>query len=138
MAIVAVVSHAIVPHLPWPAAFALGAIVAPPDAVAVIAVTRRLGVSRQVETILEGEGLINDATALVAYRMAVQATASGAFSWVRAGAEFALAGAGGVAIGLGVGVMIVAIRRRLTAAPDVENTISLLTPFAAYIPAERL
>src|SRR5439155_1968843 len=93
---------------------------------------------RQVETILEGEGLINDATALVAYRMAVQATASGAFSWVRAGVEFALAGAGGVAIGLGVGVVIVAIRRRLTAAPEVENTISLLTPFAAYVPAERL
>src|SRR5205807_7276911 len=77
-------------------------------------------------------------TALVAYRMAVQPTESGGCSWVRGTAEFALAGAGGVAIGLGVGVMIVAIRRRLTAAPDVENAVSLLTPFAAYIPAERL
>ena len=138
IATVAAVSHAIVPTFSWPAAFVLGAIVAPPDAVAVTAVTRRLGVSRRVETILEGEGLINDATALVAYRMAVRAVESGVFSWLRGAVEFVLAGAGGIGVGLLVGIAVVWIRRRLAAAPEVDSTVSLLTPFAAYIPAERL
>jgi len=136
--VVAAVAHAIIPRMPWPAAFVLGAIVAPPDVVAVTAVTRRLGIPRQVETILEGEGLINDATALVAYRMAIRSVDSNAFSWVQAAAEFARAAAGGIAVGLAVGAAIVWIRRRVTAAAEVENTISLITPFAAFIPAERL
>jgi Na+/H+ antiporter len=124
--------------MPWPAAFVLGAIVAPPDAVAVTAVTRRLGIPRRVEAILEGEGLINDATALVAYRMSVRSVDASTFSWLQAGVQFVVAAAGGVAVGLAVGVAVVWIRRRLTSASEVENTISLLTPFAAFIPAERL
>src|SRR5207248_4857451 len=115
---VAAVAHAIVPNLSWAASFVLGAIVAPPDAVAVVAVTRRLGISSRVETILEGEGLVNDATALVAYRMAVRAVESGFFSWIRGVLEFAVAAAGGIAIGLAVGVGIVWIRRRLATAPE--------------------
>src|SRR5262249_40321206 len=95
--VVAAVAHTLFRGMPWPAACVLGAIVAPPDAVAVTAVTRRLGVPRRVETILEGEGLINDATALVAYRMAVRGVDSNSFSWLAGAGEFVLAAAGGIA-----------------------------------------
>ncbi len=138
MAAVAAVAHALAPALPWPAAFVLGAIVSPPDPVAVVAVTRRLGVPRVVTTILEGEGLVNDATALVAYRMAVAAVVAGTFSLGQAILGFLLRGAGGVAVGLAVGYAVARLRSVIGKAPVVENTISLLTPFAAFIPAERL
>src|SRR5262245_49426509 len=138
MAAVAVAAHALAPELTWPAAFVLGAIVSPPDPVAVTAVTRRLGISRTILVLLEGEGLANDATALVAYRMAVAAVVAGGFSLGTAVIRFLWSAAGGVGLGLAVGVAVFAIRRRIGKAPAVENTISLLTPFAAYIPAERL
>jgi len=138
MAAVAAVAHALVPALPWPSAFVLGAIVSPPDAVAVTAVTRRLGIHRAILTVLEGEGLVNDATALVAYRMSVAAVVAGAFSLRVATVEFAWAAVAGVGVGLGVGMAIVALRRRLGVSSVASNTVSLLTPFAAYIPAEHL
>jgi len=138
MAAVAFAAHALAPELTWPAAFVLGAIVSPPDPVAVTAVTRRLGISRTILVLLEGEGLANDATALVAYRMAVAAVVAGGFSLGTAVIRFLWSAAGGVGLGLAVGVAVFAIRRRIGKAPAVENTISLLTPFAAYIPAERL
>ena len=138
MAAVAVVAHALAPEIGWGAAFVLGAIVSPPDPVAVTAVTRRLGVARDIVTILEGEGLVNDATALVAYRMAVAAVVAGGFSLGEAAVGFAWSAAGGLGVGLAVGAGIAWIRRRIGKAPVVENTISVLTPFAAYIPAERL
>jgi len=137
MAAVAAVAHALVPALPWPSAFVLGAIVSPPDAVAVAAVTRRLGIDRGIMTVLEGEGLVNDATALIAYRMAVAAVVAGAFSLRMATVEFAWAAVAGVGVGLGVGMAIVALRRRLRVSSVASNTVSLLTPFAAYIPAEH-
>ena len=137
MAAVAAVAHALVPGLPWPSAFVLGAIVSPPDAVAVAAVTRRLGIDRGIMTVLEGEGLVNDATALIAYRMAVAAVVAGAFSLRMATVEFAWAAVAGVGVGLGVGMAIVALRRRLRVSSVASNTVSLLTPFAAYIPAEH-
>jgi CPA1 family monovalent cation:H+ antiporter len=117
----------------------LGAIVSPPDAVAAVAVMRRLGVPQRLVTILEGEGLVNDAGALVAYRLAVTAavSAAGEFSFARAGLHFAFAASGGVAIGLGVGWLIAAVRRRIGGQPLVENTLSLITPFVAFIPAEQ-
>jgi CPA1 family monovalent cation:H+ antiporter len=134
---VAGVSHATA-DLTWPVAFVLGAIVAPPDAVATVAVTRDLRVPKEITTLLEGESLVNDATALVAYRIAVDATVSGHFSLSSAAVQFVIAGLGGIAVGLGIGVAIAWLRRRLPQVPEVENTISLLTPFATYIPAYHL
>ncbi len=137
MTAVAAVAHALVPGLPWPSAFVLGAIVSPPDAVAVAAVTRRLGIDRGIMTVLEGEGLVNDATALVAYRMSVAAVVAGAFSLRTAMVEFAWAAVAGVGIGVGVGMLIAALRRRLRVSSVASNTVSILTPFATYIPAEH-
>lgn len=138
---VAWVAHTIIPEFTWPAAFVLGAIVSPPDPIAAIAVLRTLNAPTELTSILEGEGMVNDATALVAYRLAVGAAVTGAFSIVRAGEWFLLAAAGGIAIGFAVGWLIVRVRRLLSemgGVPVVENTISLLTPFAAYLPADRL
>jgi CPA1 family monovalent cation:H+ antiporter len=135
-AAVAVVAHAAIPGLPWSVAFVLGAIVSPPDAIAATAVIQRLGAPRRLVTILEGESLINDATALVAYRVALMATVTGSFSLGDAGLRFAVA-LGGAAVGVLVAIPIAQLRRRLN-DPPVEIVISLLTPFAAYLPAEAL
>jgi CPA1 family monovalent cation:H+ antiporter len=133
---IAAVAHALVPEITWPAAFVLGAIVSPPDPVAAVAVMRRLGAPRRIVTILEGEGLVNDATALVAYRMGVAAVVTGTFSPSRAALQLLVTGAGGAAVGLGIGWLIGQVRRRTPKFPIVENTISLLTPFLAYLPAD--
>ena len=133
--IVARVAHAFLPQLPWAACFVLGAIVSPPDAVAVTASTRGLNMPRTTLVILEGESLMNDATALVAYQIALAAVATGTFSAVHAGAEFLLKGAGGIAIGLAAGWCIRWIRVRMPISSLVENTFSLLSPFIAFIPA---
>lgn len=138
MAAVAVVAHSLAPEFTWPAAFTLGAIVSPPDPVAAIAVMRTIGAQRMLATILEGEGLVNDATALVAYRVAIGAAVTGSFSLGRTAVGFILTGTGGVAVGLAVGWLIGQVRRRVRGFPIVENTISLLTPFFAYLPAEWL
>ena len=135
---VAATAHALTPEFTWPAAFTLGAIVSPPDPVAAIAVLRNVGADRRITTILEGEGLVNDATALVAYRVAIGAAVTGVFSPVHAAAGFLVAGTGGVAVGLGVGWLLGKVRRQVRGYPIVENTISLLTPFFAYLPAEWL
>jgi len=137
MCSVAVVAHALVDGLPWGAAFALGAIVAPTDPVAATTVARRLAVPRRVVSIIEGESLVNDGTALVAYRFAVAAAVGGSFSLLDAGMEFVAGAIGGVLIGLAVGWLISEIRRRLDDVP-VEITISLLSGYAGYIPAEAI
>ncbi len=137
MVVVAVVAHAFVDDLSWPVCFALGAIVGPTDPVAATAIARRLAVPRRIVTILEGEGLINDATALVAYKIALAAVAGASFSLLDAGWDFLWKAAGGIAVGLAVGVVIAEIRKRLE-DPLVENTIGLLTAYAAYVPAEHL
>jgi monovalent cation/hydrogen antiporter len=131
---VAVAIHAAVDGLPWAAAFALGAIVAPTDPVAAATIARRLAVPRRLVSVLEGESLVNDGTALVAYRAAVLAV-GGSFSLLDAGREFVLGAAGGIAIGLVAGLIISEIRRRLDDVP-VEVTISLLSGYAGYVPAE--
>ena len=133
---VAVVAHELIDGLPWAAAFALGAIVAPTDPLAAIEVGRRVGLPRRLATILEGESLINDGSALVIYRVAVLAV-GGTFSFADAGARFVLGAAGGIAIGLAVGWVIAEIRKRLD-DPPVEVTISILSGYAAYVPAERI
>jgi monovalent cation/hydrogen antiporter len=137
MCVVAVVAHALVDGLSWGAAFALGAIVAPTDPVAATAVARRLAVPRRIVSIIEGESLINDGTALVAYRFAVAAAVGGSFSLVDAGLEFVAGAVGGVVIGLAVGWVISEVRRRIDDVP-VEITISLLSGYAAYLPAEAV
>ncbi|MDB6148242.1 MAG: Na+/H+ antiporter [Spartobacteria bacterium] len=134
---VAWVAHAIVPDFPWAAAFALGAIVSPPDVIAATAVIRRLSVPHRVETILEGESLVNDATALVALQFAVAALVTGSFSLNHAAIRFVVVAAGGIGFGLLVGFAVRAMQRNLD-DPPVQITLSLLTPFLAYLPAERM
>ncbi|HZJ13840.1 MAG TPA: Na+/H+ antiporter [Chthoniobacteraceae bacterium] len=134
--VVAIVAHAF-GGLPWAAAFALGAIVSPPDAVAATAITTRLRVPRRIITILEGESLVNDATALVAYRFAVAAAMTGSFSIADAGVRFLAVAIAGVVVGLAIGWIASHVQRRMD-DPPVQITISLLTPFAAYMTAERL
>ena len=134
---VAVCLHAVVPDMSWPAAFVLGAIVSPTDPVAATAIAERIGVPRRVVTVVEGESLINDATAIIAYRVAVVAVTAGTFSVWDAGGKFFVGAIGGVAIGLAVGWVVAYVRQRLD-DPPVEITISLFTGYAAYLPAEEL
>ena len=134
---VAAAAHTAVPALTWPLAFVLGAIVSPPDAVAATAIADRLGLPRRVATILEGESLVNDATALVAYGTALGVVAEGAVSPFRAGLQFVWEAVGGVAIGLLAGWVIARLRQRMD-DPLLESAVSLLTPFAAYLPAHLL
>src|ERR671931_618573 len=124
MCAVALVAHELIPGLPWDAAFVLGAIVSPTDPLAAAAIMRRLGAPRRMVSAIEGEGLFNDATALVAYRVAVAAVVEGSFSLADAGLDFLLGAAGGVAIGLAVGWIAAEIRKRMTDA-QVSSTISL-------------
>ncbi len=133
---VAVVGHEVL-GLSWPLAFALGAIVSPTDPVAATAIMRQLGAPRRLVNVIEGESLVNDATALVAYRVAVTAAVGGSFSVLDAGLELVGAAVGGIAIGLVVGYVVAEIRGRLDDAPT-EVTISLLTAYAAFIPADEL
>jgi CPA1 family monovalent cation:H+ antiporter len=137
MVIVAVVANAAIPSLGWAAAFTLGAIVAPTDALAATSVFRRMGAPRIVVTLVEGEALLNDATALVAYRAAVAAVLAGSFVLSQALGTFVVAAVGGVAIGVVVGRLTGAILRRLD-DPPVEVAISIIVSFAAYLPADRL
>lgn len=134
--IVAVIAHEVI-GMTWAVAFALGAIVSPTDPVAATAIMRRVGAPRRIVNMVEGESLFNDASALVAYRVAVAAAVGGSFSLLDASLEFVGAAAGGVAIGLAVGYVIAAIRRRLE-DPTTEITISLFTGYAAYLPADEL
>lgn len=123
--------------LPMSAGFVLGAIVSPPDAIAATAIADRLKIPRRIVTILEGESLVNDATALVAYRFAVVAVVSGSFSLATAGGQFLIVGIGGILLGMVVGWLAEQFHKRVDDAP-IEITVSLLTPFVAYLAAERL
>jgi monovalent cation/hydrogen antiporter len=134
---VAWMAHALVPAMPWPAAFAFGAIASPTDAIAATSVIRRLSLPNRIEVVLEGESLVNDATALVALQFAVAALMTGSFSLGAAAARFVLVVVGGIALGLLVGLLMRWIHRLLD-DPPVQITLSLLTPFIAYLPAERL
>ena len=139
MAAVAVVAHLLSPEFSWASAFLLGAIVAPPDPIAATAVVVPLGVPRRITAVLEGEGLLNDATSLVAYRVALTAAVTGAFSASSASFHLLTAGVAGAAIGLVVGWLIAVFRRTVTGRlPIVENTMSLLSPFLAFVPADAI
>jgi Na+/H+ antiporter len=131
---VAAVAHHLI-GLPWAVAFTLGAIVAPTDAVAATAIGSRLGLPRRLVTLIEGESLINDATALVAYAFAVGAVVTGTFSLWHATWRFALDVVGGIAIGLVVGYLLRQFRRRINHSPT-EIAIALLSGYFAYLPAQ--
>jgi CPA1 family monovalent cation:H+ antiporter len=130
-------AHHLVPDLPLAAAFALGAIVSPPDAVAAVAITQRLGVPRRIVTVLEGESLVNDASALVALKFALVALATGTFSLPAAALSFVVISIGGIAIGLAVGWLSVIVQKWID-DPPVQIIVSLLTPYAAYLATDQL
>ncbi len=127
----------VVPDIPWAAAFVLGAIVSPPDAVAATAILARLNVPRRVVTILEGESLVNDASGLVLYKFAVAAVMTGAFSFLDASAQFVGVAIGGVIIGVLVGRLFVFIHRYLGDV-FIEVLMTLSVPYITYILAESL
>ena len=134
---VAVVAHTFVDGLSWASAFVLGAIVSPTDPLAATSIARRLGVPRKLVTIVEGESLVNDGTGLVLYRVAVAAVVTGSFSAFDTGGLFVVSAGGGIVVGLGVGWLVRQVRRRLD-NPPAEITISLLTGYVAFIPAELM
>jgi CPA1 family monovalent cation:H+ antiporter len=136
-ACIAVVAKQLLPGLPWPAAVALGAIVASPDAVAVSAVLRRLPVPRRIVAVLEGESLVNDATALVLYRFAILALAAGGVAVEEAALSFLLVALGGIAVGLAVGWLANESFRRLD-DPLLETLVSFIACFGAFMAAEAI
>ena len=136
-AAVAVVAHAMIPGLGWAAAIALGAIVSPPDAVAATAVIRSLGVPRRVITVLEGESLVNDATALVLYRGALIAMLAGTFDPLGLLANFVFAASVGVAIGIGVAALALAAMR-IGPDPLIQTAVTLMAPYVAWTLGEQV
>lgn len=128
--------HVLIPGIGWPAAFAIGAVVAPPDAVAATAIARRIGLPRRIVTILEGESLLNDATALVSLRTAIAAGGLG-ISTLEVAEDFLVAAGGGVLVGFGLFVLVAKLRKQIT-DPLMDTAISLVVPFAAYILAEEI
>ncbi len=139
---VGLVAHWLVPNLPLAMAFALGAVISPTDAVAVGAITQRLKVPARLTAVLNGESLMNDATGLVAFKFALAALAAGAFSIRAAAVDFLVLAAGGIAIGLGLGYLVGKIRDLLrhvgSSDTFIEVTLSLMTPYAAYLLGEAL
>ncbi|MFB7874332.1 MULTISPECIES: Na+/H+ antiporter [unclassified Nocardia] len=121
--------------VPFAAAVALGAVVAPPDAVAATAIARRTGMPRSIVTVLEDESLFNDATALVSLRSAIAAMAGVVTVW-QIGGDFLLAAVGGAVVGAAVAALLVVVRRRIS-DPVLDTSVSLLAPFVAYLPAEH-
>jgi CPA1 family monovalent cation:H+ antiporter len=139
---VAYVAHGLIPGLPLPAAFVLGAIVSPPDAIAASAIAQRLGLPRRVVTILEGESLVNDATSLVIFKVALAAiggtTSFIGRAWIPG--EFIYVALGGIAVGLVVGQCIAWVRRKISSAcvdPQIFLTLSLVTPYISYLFADQ-
>ncbi|WP_328693618.1 Na+/H+ antiporter [Streptomyces phaeochromogenes] len=136
-AVVAVVAHAIVPGLPIAAAVALGALVAPPDPVAATAVAGKLGLPRRLVSILEGEGLFNDVTAIVLYHVAIAAAVSGTFSLPSAALDFLLSAVVAVAMGFGLGWGTNRLMDYL-GDPTLQIGLTLIVPYASYVLAEEL
>ncbi|WP_411101948.1 Na+/H+ antiporter [Streptomyces sp. cmx-4-9] len=130
-------AYLLVPGLSLPVALVLGAVIAPPDAVAATAIARKLGLPNRMTTILQGESLVNDATAITAYKVALAAAVGVGAGWADGIAEFLLASVGGVGVGLLLMVPIHHLRTRLK-EPLLQNTLSLLIPFVAYAAAERV
>ena len=133
---VAFTAHYLIPGFSWPLAFVLGAVVSPPDAVAASGIIKGLGLNKKVITILEGESLVNDASALIAYRYAVTAVTTGAFVFWQAGLQFLLVAGVGVFIGVAIGYLFIAAHKRIENNSVVETSLTLLSPFISYHAAE--
>jgi CPA1 family monovalent cation:H+ antiporter len=133
---VAFVVKWLVPDMEWALALAVGAVVAPPDAIAATAIGRRIGLPRRIVTILEGESLLNDATALVTLRTALAAAAGSVALW-EVGLDFVVAAGGGVLVGIATFVVVAKVRKKVT-DPLLDTAISLVIPFAAYVAAEEV
>jgi monovalent cation/hydrogen antiporter len=136
MTVVALVAHDVV-GMAWAPAFVLGAIVSPTDPLSAGIIMRSLDVPRRLVSSIEGEGLFNDATALVSFRVAVAAVVAGSFSLGHATVSLVGSAAGGVAIGLAVGWIVAELRKR-TPDPEISVTISLVSGYAAFVPANAL
>jgi Na+/H+ antiporter len=136
--IVGVVAYYLIPGLGWPYAFLIGAIVSPPDAVAATTVTKGLGLNPRMVAILEGESLVNDASGLIAYKYALTAITAGYFILWQAGLNFLFVAAAGILIGLAIGYLILFVHKRWICDPVIEVTLTIITPFAAYLAAEML
>jgi len=136
MGAIAVIAHALI-GLPWAAAFVLGAILAPTDPVTAEAIFSRLGVPQRVGTLVSGESLVNDGTGLVAFRVAVGAVVSGAFSVWEAGLSFLLVGGGGILVGLLLARIVLPLWARLR-EPTILIAFSVLISYAVYILAEEV
>ncbi len=132
---VAAAAHAVA-GLPWTVAFVLGAVLGPTDPVSATAIIQRVGAPRRIETVLEGEALINDGTGLTAYTVALTVVGTGAFSLGDSALRFVLGASGGVAIGVAVGALATVLRRWIRDA-NIEISIGLLTAYTAYIAADR-
>lgn len=130
-------AYLIIPDMPLTAALVLGAVVAPPDAVAATAIARRVGLPSRITTILQGESLLNDATAITAYKVALAAAVGEGATWAGGIGEFLLAAVGGVGVGLVLMAPLHWLRTHLS-EPLLQNTLSLLIPFVAYGVAEQV
>jgi CPA1 family monovalent cation:H+ antiporter len=135
---VAMAAHYFIPGFSWPLAFVLGAIVSPPDAVAATSITQGLGLNKRVIAILEGESLLNDASALIAYRYAVAAVMTGSFVFWQASLQFLLVAGGGLLIGIVIGYVFSLVFSRIHNNPIVETSLTLLAPFVSYLAAEHV
>ena len=134
---VAITTYYLIPGFSWPLAFVLGAIVSPPDAVAASGIIKGLGLNKKVITILEGESLVNDASALIAYRFAVMAVTTGSFVLWEAGLQFLLVAGVGILIGIVIGYLFVLAHKKIENNPLVETSLTLLAPYIAYLAAEH-
>lgn len=136
--IIALIVHSIIPEFSWPMAFVLGAVVSPPDAVAATSITKNLPLPRKLTTILEGESLLNDASALIAYKCAVIAIVNGAFSFWNAGFQFIIVSMGGLAAGSVIGFVFLKLHKYFNGNSSAETFAVVLLPFATYSLAEHL
>lgn len=134
---VAITAFYLIPGFSWPLAFVLGAIVSPPDAVAASGIIKGLGLDKKVITILEGESLVNDASALIAYRFAVLAVTTGSFIFWQAGLQFLLVAGVGIMIGIIIGYLFALAHKKIENNPLVETSLTLLSPYIAYLAAEH-
>jgi Na+/H+ antiporter len=135
---VAAVTKLLLPDVRWAVALAIGAVVAPPDAVAATAIGRRIGLPRRITTILEGESLLNDATALVTLRTALAIAAGTGLDILDVGLDFVIAAGGGIVVGLAFAVVVGKLRRHLVTDPVLDGAMSLVVPFAAFVAAEEV
>jgi monovalent cation/hydrogen antiporter len=134
---VAVACFYTIPGFTWPLAFVLGAIVSPPDAVAATSIIKGMGLNKKVLTILEGESLVNDASALIAYRFAIAAIGTGSFVFLQAGIDFLVLLLGGIGVGLVLGFIFSILHKIISTNSIISTSLTLLTPFVAYLTAEH-